>query len=123
MVRGIRGATTVDEDDADEIVLRTQELLRALLSANGAKPEEVASAIFTLTDDLESAFPAVAARRLEGWENVPLLCAREIPVPGAPKQCIRVLLHWNTELPASRIQHAYLRGARALRPEWAADPQ
>jgi chorismate mutase len=123
MVRGIRGATTTDANDAAEIVVRTQELLNALLSANGALPEEIASAIFTVTDDLDAAFPAVAARHLAGWENVPLLCAREIVVPGSPDRCIRVLLHWNTELPAARIQHAYLRGARALRPEWAADPQ
>jgi chorismate mutase len=123
MVRGIRGATTADDNDAAEIVSRTQELLRILLSANGAKPEEIASAIFTVTDDLDAAFPAVAARHLGGWENVPLLCAREIPVPGAPERCIRVLLHWNTELPAAAIQHAYLRGARILRPEWAADAQ
>ena len=108
MIRGIRGATTADDNDAAEIVSRTQELLRALLSANGAATEEIASAIFTVTDDLDAAFPAVAARYLEGWANVPLLCAREVPVPGSPERCIRVLLHWNTDQPASRIQHAYL---------------
>jgi chorismate mutase len=122
MLRGIRGATTAEANEAGEILRRTHELLRVLLSANDARPEEIASAIFTVTDDLDAAFPAVAARRLEGWDHVPLLCAREIPVRESPARCIRVLLHWNTERPAAEVRHAYLHGARALRPEWAAEP-
>jgi chorismate mutase len=118
-VRGVRGATTVEHNGAAEIGNRTLELLRVLVEQNGLRPEDLASATFTVTDDLDAAFPAQRVRETPGWEDVPLLCAREIPVPGALGMCIRVLLHWNTERAAPRIRHAYLRGARALRPAWA----
>ena len=117
--RGIRGATTVDENSATRIRARTLELLEVLVSENGLRPEEVASATFTVTDDLDADFPALAVRTLPGWEEVPLLCAREIPVPGALSGCVRVLLLWNTDLSQSQVRHAYLRGARGLRPAWA----
>jgi chorismate mutase len=119
MVRGVRGATTVETDDAGHIAERTAELVRILVDSNGIRPEDVASAIFTATPDLSAVFPAVAARTVAGWEGVPLLCAGEIPVAGALARCIRVLIHWNTDLAASEIRHAFLRGARKLRPEWA----
>ena len=119
MLRGVRGATTVDEDDPRQIAERTSELVRILVEANGIRAEDVASAVFTATPDLSAAFPAVAARTVPGWEAVPLLCAREIPVPGALGLCIRVLIHWNTDRPASAVRHAFLRAARSLRPEWA----
>ncbi|HYK42279.1 MAG TPA: chorismate mutase [Thermoanaerobaculia bacterium] len=122
MLRGVRGATTVDEDDPRQIAERTSELVRILVESNGIRAEDVASAVFTATHDVAAAFPAVAARTVPGWEAVPLLCAREIPVPGALGRCIRVLIHWNTELPASAVRHAFLRGARILRPEWAVPP-
>jgi chorismate mutase len=116
-MRGIRGATTVQFDEPEAILAATRELLIALQSANpGLQPEDIASAIFTLTDDLISVHPAQAARQL-GWEAVPLLCAREIPVPGSLPHCIRVLLHWNTDLPQAAIQHVYLRAAAGLRPD------
>jgi chorismate mutase len=119
MIRGIRGATTVEQNDAGQIAERTRELLRLLVERNGVRPEDVASAIFTVTRDLDAAFPAVAARPLSGWEDVPLLCSREIPVPASLGRCIRVLIHWNTEKEGREIQHVFLRGARGLRPEWA----
>jgi chorismate mutase len=122
MLRGVRGATTLDEDDPRQIAERTSELVRILVEANGIRAEDVASAVFTVTPDVSAAFPAVAARSVPGWEAVPLLCAREIPVPGALGRCIRVLIHWNTERPASSVRHAFLRGARNLRPEWALPP-
>lgn len=91
-------------------------MLEAMVEANGLDPRDLASAIFTVTDDLDAAFPATAARRM-GWRDVPLLDAREIAVPGSLPRCIRVLLHWNTDRTAAEIVHVYLHGARALRPE------
>jgi chorismate mutase len=117
--RGIRGATTVDANSAADIRERTLELLRVLVESNGLDPGDVASATFTVTGDLDAEFPALAVRSLPGWADVPLLCAREIPVPGALERCVRVLLHWNTDRPQSDVRHAFLRGARSLRPAWA----
>jgi chorismate mutase len=117
--RGLRGATTVGRNDATEIRERTLELLRILVERNGVRPDQVASVIFSATEDLDADFPALAVRSLEGWDEVPLLCAREIPVPGSLGRCIRVLLLWNTERPQRAIRHAFLRGARTLRPAWA----
>ncbi len=117
--RGIRGATTVDANAADAIKERTLELLGVLVASNGLRPEDVASATFTVTADLDAEFPALAVRSLPGWEDVPLLCAREIPVEGSLGRCIRVLLHWNTDRLQSQVRHAFLRGARGLRPAWA----
>jgi chorismate mutase len=119
-IRGIRGATTVSVDQPDLILQATRELLEAILDENpGMRPEDVASAIFTVTDDLASTFPAQAARQM-GWELVPMLCAREIPVPDSLPRVIRVLVHWNTELPQSEIKHVYLREAVKLRPDLVA---
>ena len=116
-IRGIRGATTVLDDHPDLILQATRELLEAILDANFAmKPEDIASAIFTVTDDLFSTFPAQAARQM-GWELVPMLCAREIPVPDSLPRVIRVLVHWNTEIAQSEIKHVYLRDAVKLRPD------
>ncbi len=114
-VRGVRGATSVDQDQPDEILAATRELLEAIQQANPTlQTDDLASAVFTLSEDLSSVYPAQAARQL-GWVKVPLLCAREIPVPGALPRCIRVLLHWNTDLPQSAIKHIYLRAAASLR--------
>ena len=115
MIRGVRGATTVERNEAAHLRERTGELLRTLVERNGIRPEDVASAILTVTADLDADFPAHAARTLRGWEVVPLLCAREIGVPGSLPRCVRVLIHWNTERAQREIQHAYLHGARALR--------
>jgi chorismate mutase len=116
-VRGVRGAIDVLEDKPEEILDATRELLSAILEAN---PElqsgDIASAIFTSTDDLNSAFPARAAREM-GWDAVPMICCREIPVPGSLARCIRVLLHWNTDLTQESIQHIYLGQAAGLRPD------
>jgi chorismate mutase len=118
--RGIRGATTVAADQPDLILQATRELLEAILEVNfEMRPEEVASVLFTVTDDLTSTFPAEGARQM-GWGLVPMLCAREIPVPDSLPRVIRVLLHWNTEVPQSGITHVYLREAVKLRPDLAA---
>jgi chorismate mutase len=119
-IRGIRGATTVAEDQPNLILEATRELLEAILKENpGMNPEDVGSAIFTVTDDLVSTFPAQAARQM-GWSMVPMMCAREIPVPGSLPRAIRVLVHWNTETPQGQIKHVYLRDAVRLRPDLVA---
>ena len=119
-IRGIRGATTVAADQPDLILQATRELLETILEENeGMNPEDVASAIFTVTDDLASTFPAQGARQM-GWGLVPMLCAREIPVPNSLPRVIRVLVHWNTEVPQSEITHVYLREAVKLRPDLVA---
>jgi len=119
-IRGIRGATTVSADEPDLILEATRELLEAILDANTSmKPEDVGSALFTVTDDLASTFPAQAARQM-GWGLVPMMCAREIPVPGSLRKVIRVLVHWNTEMSQNEITHVYLRDAVKLRPDLVA---
>ncbi len=114
--RGIRGATTVEANTAEAILDATGELLAAMVEANGLAAEDIASALFTVTADLDAAFPAQAARQL-GWHQVPLLDAIEIPVPGSLPRCVRVLLHWNTSRGQAEIRHVYLRGAAGLRPD------
>lgn len=121
VVRGIRGATTVAANDARAIVKGTLELLRVLRDLNGLKPEEIGYIWFTVTPDLDAAFPADAARAGMGWTEVPLMCGREIPVPGALGNCVRVLIAWNTDRSQSDVRHAFLHGARALRPAWAVE--
>ncbi len=116
-IRGVRGAITVAHDQAEEILSATRELVEAILQANPAlQPEDIASVIFTTTADLRAVYPARAAREL-GWTEVPLMCAQEIPVAESLPRCIRLLLHWNTELPQSAIRHVYLRDAAGLRPD------
>ncbi|SPF45085.1 Chorismate mutase AroH [Candidatus Desulfosporosinus infrequens] len=114
MVRGIRGATTVENNDAEEIRIATQELLQLILSENQLSTEDLVSAIFTVTSDLNADFPASSARGI-GWQLVPLLCATEIPVPGALPRCVRVLLHVNTTRNQKEIRHIFLRNAASLR--------
>ena len=113
--RGIRGATTVEHNDREEILAATTELLQLLISRNELRAEDVASVIFTVTEDLDAEFPALAAR-YQGWTEVALICTREIPVPGSLGKCIRILLHVNTTRSAAEIQHVYIRGAVNLRP-------
>lgn len=115
-VRGVRGAITVDRDEATLLVDATERLLRAIVAENGIRSDDVASALFTLTPDLVSQFPAVAARRM-GWTRVPLLNFTEIAVPGGLPRVIRVLLHVNTDKRQDEIVHVYLDGARVLRPD------
>jgi chorismate mutase len=120
--RGIRGATTVERNDRDEILDATRELLELMIEKNDLHAEDIASAIFTVTDDLDAVHPALAARsKAIGWLDVSLMCAREIPVPDSLGKCIRVLLHVNTTRTNAEIQHVYIRGAVSLRPTFALD--
>ena len=112
--RGIRGATTVERNDRKEILAATKELLQLMIEQNDLRSEDVASAIFTVTEDLDATFPAEAARSM-GWTEVALMCGREIPVPNSLGKCIRILLHVNTTRRAAEIQHVYIHGAVNLR--------
>jgi chorismate mutase len=114
--RGVRGATTVQSNSRDEILLATRQMLALMIRRNAIDSADIASALFTVTRDLDAEFPALAARQL-GWLEVPMLCGYEISVPGSLSMCIRVLVHWNTSLPQSEIQHVYIRDAVRLRPD------
>ena len=116
MIRGVRGATTVESNSPEAILDATKELLAAMTKVNEIEVDSVGSAFFTLTQDLNAEFPAVAARQM-GWTDVPLLCGHEMNKPGALPMCLRILLHVNTEKPAKDMKHVYLRGARVLRPD------
>jgi chorismate mutase len=114
--RGIRGATTTTENSREAILEATRELLIKLIEANTIHVEDVASAIFTTTPDLNAEFPAVVAREL-GWVDTALLCGHEMDVPGSLPRCIRILIHWNTTRRADELVHVYMREARVLRPD------
>jgi chorismate mutase len=117
-VRGIRGAVQALSDTPEAVLLSTRQLLQALVEANpGIHQEDIASIFFTVTGDLRSAYPAQAAREM-GLVSVPLMCAQEIPVPGSLPRCIRILIHWNTQLSQESIQPIYLGAAAGLRPEF-----
>lgn len=117
--RAVRGATTVENNIAEEIYLATVELLKKMIENNSIDSNEIVNVIFTLTHDLDAAFPAKAARVHLGWDNVPMICTQEIPVPDSLKNCIRVLITFNTSKPKNEIRHIYLREAQSLRPDLA----
>lgn len=114
MCRGIRGATTADANTKEAIVQATKELLQTLATTNGVQEDQVASILFTTTQDLTAEFPAVAARQM-GWTNAPLLCGHEMDVPDGTPSVIRVLMLVNTSKRAQDIFHKYLKGAQHLR--------
>lgn len=114
--RGVRGATTVEENSRDAILRNGRQLLALMIRRNDIKPQDVASAIFSVTNDLDAEFPALAARQL-GWLEVPLLCTNEIPVPGSLPRCIRILVNWNTNKHQDEIVPIYIHEAKILRPD------
>ena len=116
--RGIRGATTAAANTREAILEATRDMLARLIEANGLHPDDIASAIFSTTPDLNAEFPAVAAREL-GWLDTALFCTHEMAVPGSLPRCIRVLIHWNTTRRADEVVHVYIREASTLRPERA----
>jgi len=120
VIRGVRGATTVDNDTEEAIIEATMEILSAMISANDLKEDDVASVFFTTTPDLTSAYPARGARRL-GWTQTALMGGVEMDVKGSIPRCIRILIHWNTDKPQNEIKHIYLRDAVKLRPDWSAN--
>ncbi len=117
MVRGIRGATTVEVNERSTILSATEELILAIIEKNNVQPDSVASVLITSTPDLDGAFPAAAIRALPGWDLVPLMGSTEVDVPGALARCIRLMLLVNTEKSASEIGHVFLREAVKLRPD------
>lgn len=114
--RGVRGATTVESNTREEILGETRKLLALMIRFNDIQPQDVGSAIFTLTSDLNAEFPALAARQL-GWTDVPLLCSYEVDVPGSLRRCVRVLVNWNTDKLQRQIMHVYIKDAERLRPD------
>lgn len=117
MVRAIRGATTVVENNAEEILKETERLLKEIYEKNRLKEEDIISIIFTVTNDLNATFPAIAARNL-GWTSIALMCTNEINVPGSLEKCIRVLFHVNSDKQNDEIKHVYLNDAKVLRPDF-----
>lgn len=117
LIRGIRGATTVDNDTESEVIAAVEQLMEEIIRVNDIDPEMVASVFFSATDDLRSIFPAKALRKFEGWTYVPVTCMQEIPVANSLSSCIRVMLHVNTNKSQREIQHIYQAGATVLRPD------
>lgn len=115
-MRGLRGATTVDTDDATAIHDAVRELIDAIVDANALDPDDILSAIFSATPDLTTLYPAAVARAA-GWTEVPMLCVSEMAVAGSLPRCVRVILHVALDAHASP-RHVYLRDARSLRPDW-----
>ncbi len=115
-VRAVRGAITVTDNTKELILEGTKELLVEIIERNSLENIDMISAIFTVTQDLNATFPAVAARQI-GWNDIPLMCTNEIDVPGSLEKCIRVLIHINTEKSNMEINHVYLKGAQVLRPD------
>mgnify|MGYP000250298849 CR=1 FL=1 len=116
MVRAVRGATTVNANDRQEILDATEELLRALIKENSINKEDIISIIFSVTSDLNAVFPAVAARNI-GLTDVAMMCTREMDVPGSLRRCIRIMMHFNTEMSNTDLKYVYLKDARKLRPD------
>lgn len=116
MLRGIRGAITVDSNTSEAILQATEELLRTMIAQNDVREEDVCNVFFTSTPDLTACYPAKAARNM-GWRQTPLMGSQEVDVPDGLKRCIRVLIQWNTHKTQQEIQHIFLRDAVQLRPD------
>jgi chorismate mutase len=117
LIRGIRGATTVNENDEAVMLKATEELIHEMICKNNIQPEDVAQVIMTVTDDLTATFPAKALRTLKGWMYVPVMCMQEIPVPNSLEKCIRIMMTVETIEKQENIHHVYLGNAVKLRPD------
>jgi len=117
MIRGVRGAITVEENNETVIVSATERMMRELILQNDVNAEDVASVFISVTDDLNDVFPARALRQIDGWRHVPVMCMKEIPVKNSLKMCIRVMVHVNTSKSQKEINHIYLERAISLRPD------
>jgi chorismate mutase len=115
-LRGVRGATCATSNSKEAIVETTKAMLQAIIEINGMQPDDIASAFFSTTRDLNAEFPAIAARQL-GWKDVPLMCMHEMEVPNSLPLCVRVMIHWNTDKRPGEIRHVYINGAERLRPD------
>jgi chorismate mutase len=119
-IRGVRGATIVKENTREAILTATREMLQRLVEANGIEVDDIASAFFSTTRDLNADYPAIAARQL-GWTDTALMCMHEMDVPHGLPRVVRVMLHWNTDKRSDQIVHVYINGAEALRPDRKGD--
>lgn len=117
MIRGIRGATTVESDTEMEVISAVEKLMVEIIQVNEVDPDMVASVFFSATEEIRSVFPAKALRKFEGWTYVPVTCMKEIPVSNSLPFCIRVMIHVNTTKSQKEIQHVYQAGATVLRPD------
>ncbi|GGF75149.1 chorismate mutase AroH [Paenibacillus albidus] len=117
--RGIRGATTVTQNEETEILRETVVLLQEIVERNDVIAEDICSVWITMTEDLDATFPARAIREIEGWDLVPLMCSVEIPVKGSLPKCIRLMVQVNTDKSQRDIRHVYLNEAQRLRPDLA----
>ena len=116
-VRGIRGATTISKDTSEQVLKETKDLFLEIMKKNPTlETKDVSSVIFSATDDIQSQYPARAAREL-GWVDVPLLCVQEMHIEGSMRSVIRLLIHWNTDLQQASVHHVYLKDAQKLRPD------
>lgn len=117
MIRGVRGATTIEIDQPEAVMKATQTLAREMAKQNNIEPEEVASVLISTTPDIVSAFPAKAVRTIKGWEYVPVMCTHEMNVQPSLPRCIRIMMHVNSTVAQNKIQHVYLNEAISLRPD------
>lgn len=117
MIRGFRGATTVNANTEDEMMAETKKLVLEMVKENNITPEHISHALFSVTDDLNASFPAKVARQLPGWTHVPVMCMKEIDVPNSLSHCIRVMMVAKTDLPQDKIVHVFLNEAVKLRPD------
>jgi chorismate mutase len=117
MIRGVRGATTVDKNEKERIFQATIEVMKEIQEVNSLHPDDISHIIITMTDDLNATFPARALRELPGYQFVPVMCAQEIAVPESLAKCIRLMVTVNTSKKPKDIQHVYLKGAVHLRPD------
>lgn len=117
MTRGIRGATTVSKNSQTEIILNTKELIREMTLQNHVSPEDISHMFISATADINATFPAKAAREFSGWDHVPVMCMKEIEVPGSLERCIRIMMVVNSEVPQQAIKHVFHREAKVLRPD------
>lgn len=117
MFRGVRGATTVQQNSASHVLLATEELLAEMIEQNGIRPVDVASVFISTTEDIDAAFPAKALRKFPGWTYVPVMCMQEMNVPDSLEMCIRIMIHINTTMDQQEIVHVYLKKATSLRPD------
>ncbi len=120
--RGVRGAVPVMSNTESDILAAAERLLSELISRNGIISDDIASAIFTTSPDLNAEYPAIAARKF-GWSNVALLCGHEMDVPHGMQSCLRILIHWNTDKSSEDIVHVYLDETRSLRPDLYVEEQ
>jgi chorismate mutase len=117
MIRGIRGATTFEEDNEFDVISSTKQLVEQLINQNEIEPANVASVFISATTDLTSTFPAKTLRQFSGWKYVPVMCMQELAVPGGLSQCVRIMIHYNTDKEQDEIKHVYLKKAVSLRPD------